>query len=127
MRKEIIQEYDRGQSEDLEAKEAELEEQIERLNILILDTTYDHLASTSLVDYHTMLGQLGQDEEPVRDFGIFVSSKSDDQLQFGDLLIALDDEDLLETTAGQVRVLISKLERNRNHQVTLGRGKSLES
>ena len=97
------------------------------MNIIILDTTYDHLARTSLVDYHIMLGQLSEDEEPVCDFGIFVSSKSEDQLQFGDLLIALNDEDLLERTAGQVRVLISKLERNRHHQVTLGRGESQHS
>ena len=94
------------------------------MNILILDTNYDNLARTSFVDYHIMLGQLSDDEEPVCDFGIFVSSQSEDQLQFGDLLIALNDEDLLETTAGQVRVLISKLERNRNHQVTLGRGRT---
>ena len=94
------------------------------MNIIILDTTYDHLARTRLVDYHIMLGQLSEDEEPVCDFGIYVSSKSEDQLQFGDLLIALNDEDLLERTAGQVRVLISKLERNRKHQVTLGRRKS---
>ena len=71
-----------------------------------------------------MLGQLSDEQEPVCDFGIFVSSESDDQLQFGDLLIALNDEDLLEMTAGQMRVMISKLERNRNHQVTLGRGKA---
>ena len=71
-----------------------------------------------------MLGQLSDEQEPVCDFGIFVSSESDDQLQFGDLLIALNDEDLLETTARQMRVMISKLERNRNHQVTLGRGKA---
>ena len=76
-----------------------------------------------MVDYHIMLAQLCQDEEPLCDFGIFVSSKSDDQLQFGDLLIALNDEDLLELTAGQAKVLISKLQRNRKHQVTLGRGK----
>ena len=71
-----------------------------------------------------MLGQLSDEQEPVCDFGIFVSSESDDQLQFGDLLIALNDEVLLEMTAGQMRVMISKLERNRNHQVTLGRGKA---
>ena len=71
-----------------------------------------------------MLGQLSDEQEPVCDFGIFVSSESDDQLQFGDILIALNDEDLLEMTAGQMRVMISKLERNRNHQVTLGRGKA---
>ena len=108
----------------LEAKEDDMEEQIERLNIIILDTNYDRLARTSLVDYHIMLGQLSQDEEPLCDFGIFVSSKSEDQLHFGDLLIALNDEDLLESTAGQAKVLISKLERNRKHQVTLGRRKS---
>ena len=101
-----------------------MEEQIERLNILIVDTNYDNLARTSFVDYHIMLGQLSDEQEPVCDFGIFVSSQCDDQLQFGDLLIALNDEDLLETTAGQMRVMISKLERNRNHQVTLGRGKA---
>ena len=101
-----------------------MEEQIERLNILIVDTNYDNLARTSFVDYHVMLGQLSDEQEPVCDFGIFVSSESDDQLQFGDLLIALNDEDLLETTARQMRVMISKLERNRNHQVTLGRGKA---
>ena len=101
-----------------------MEEQIERLNILIVDTNYDNLARTSFVDYHVMLGQLSDEQEPVCDFGIFVSSESDDQLQFGDLLIALNDEDLLEMTAGQMRVMISKLERNRNHQVTLGRGKA---
>ena len=101
-----------------------MEEQIERLNILIVDTNYDNLARTSFVDYHVMLGQLSDEQEPVCDFGIFVSSQSEDQLQFGDLLIALNDEDLLETTARQMRVMISKLERNRNHQVTLGRGKA---
>ena len=94
------------------------------MNILILDTNYDNLARTSFVDYHVMLAQLSDDEEPICDFGIFVSSESEDQLQYGDLLIALNDEDLLETTAGQVRVMISKLERNGNHQVTLGRGKA---
>ena len=71
-----------------------------------------------------MLAQLCQDEEPICDFGIFVCSKSEAELQFGDLLIALNDEDLLEMTAGQAKVLISKLERNRKHQVTLGRRKS---
>ena len=118
------QEYDRGLSEDLEEKEAELEEQIERLNILIVETNYENLARTSLVDYHIMLAQLSKDEEPLCDFGIFVSSKCEDPLQFGDMLIALNEEDLLETTAGQVKVMIGKLERDRNHQVTLGRGKS---
>ena len=96
------------------------------MRILIVDTNYENLARTCLVDYHIMLGQLSHDEEPLCDFGIFVSSKSEDhdQLHFGDLLIALNDEDLLETTAGQVKVMISKLDRDRNHQVTLGRGKS---
>ena len=67
---------------------------------------------TSFVDYHNMLEQLQDEEEPVCDFGIFVSSQSDSELKFGDFVIALDDEDLLETTAGQMRVLIGRLDRS---------------
>ena len=68
-----------------------------------------------------MLEQLEDEEEPVCDFGIFVSSTADSELKFGDFVIALDDEDLLESTAGQIKVLIGRLDRSRNHQITLGR------
>ena len=107
------QEYERGDTENAADKEEDIEKQIESLNILVLNTDYETLRRTSFVDYHIMLGQLEEEEEPACDFGIFVSSQTDsdqqssNQIQFGDFVIALNDEDLLEATAAQLKVLIS--------------------
>ena len=128
------QEYERGDTENAADKEEDIEKQIENLNILVLNTDYETLRRTSFVDYHIMLGQLEEEEEPACDFGIFVSFQTDSDLQssnriqFGDFVIALNDEDLLEATAAQLKVLISDLDKNTNHQITLGRrnGKPFE-
>ena len=97
------------------------------MNIIILNINYEILKNVSFVDYHILLDLLEDNEEPSCDFGIFVSSKGDSDfqsenlIQFGDLVLSLNDEDLLESTAAQLKVLINNLDGKRNHQLTLGR------
>ena len=94
---------------------------------MILNINYEILKNVSFVDYHILLDLLEDDEEPSCDFGIFVSStgdsdfQSENLIQFGDLVLSLNDEDLLESTAAQLKVLINNLDGKRTHQITLGR------
>ena len=81
------------------------------------------LLALKLVDFHQMLELLEDDREPVCDFGVFVVQEAGEvaDLRTGDVVISVEEEDCLESTAAQLRNTISRLDRRANVTMTVGR------
>ena len=80
------------------------------------------LLALKLVDFHQMLELLEDDREPVCDFGVFVVQEGEvAELRTGDVVISVEEEDCLESTAAQLRNTISRLDRRANVTLTVGR------
>ena len=80
------------------------------------------LLALKLVDFHKMLELLEDEREPVCDFGVFVVQEDEvAELRTGDVVISVEEEDCLESTAAQLRNTISRLDRRANVTMTVGR------
>ena len=87
-----------------------IEEKIDKLNIHVKIMEVATLMRIDFVDYHKMLDQLDDEEEPCCDFGIFavVDHRAAD-LATGDVIISLDEEDFLDCTAAQLKTYLLKI------------------
>ena len=114
------EEYSRVPEEDEEDKEEEMEKVIDNLDIHGVDLNIEDLYTIDFVDFHKMLDLLDGDEEPCCDFGVFIVIKETEKLKSklhnGDIIISVNEEDMLELTAAQVKKVIKKAE-SRNTKV----------
>ena len=87
-----------------------IEEKIDKLNIHVKIMEVGTLMRIDFVDYHKMLDQLDDEEEPCCDFGIFaVVDHSAANLATGDVIISVDEEDFLDCTAAQLKTHLLKI------------------
>lgn len=121
------QEYDREPDDDWREKERAVEEMVEKLDIIIVETDPSNLGEFNFVDYHRMLENVDDPENiPICDFGVYVASMNnyddnkDIDVRIGDLVLFLDDEDFLNSTAAQFKNHLAKQSRSRV-SLTLGR------
>ena len=103
-----LQDYDRTPYDDMD--EDVIEGKIEKLNVHVKIMEVGTLMDVDFVDYHKMLNQLNDEEEPCCDFGIFaVVDHSDTDLSTGDVIISVDKEDFLDCTAAQLKTHLLKI------------------
>ena len=109
--------------EDTDSTEDEVERNIERLNILIIHEKVETLNKLGFLDYHKMLDLLKDEDEPCCDFGIFVVNDTDlcENIKTGDVIISIEDEDLLESTAAQLKTILNKHINEQIVTITIGR------
>ena len=109
--------------EDTDSTEDEVERNIESLNILIIHEKVETLNKLGFLDYHKMLDWLKDEDEPCCDFGIFVVNDTDlcENIKTGDVIISIEDEDLLESTAAQLKTILNKHINEQIVTLTIGR------
>jgi len=129
-------EYDREPDDDWQEKERLVEEAVERLDIVIVDSDPRLLLElVKFCDYHRMMETeeaeddvFGSEEDPAPlcDFGVFVEEVSNDEeasslnIRRGDMVLTVEDQDFLSSTAGQLKNQLAKVGRTRV-SLTLGR------
>ena len=120
-----IEEYDREPDDDWREKERAVEEMVEKLDIVILETDPVGLQEVKFVDFHKMLENADY-EEPICDFGVYVSAVDagseglDLDIRAGDLVLCLDDQDFLNSTAAKFKNHLGRITKTRV-TITLGR------
>ena len=120
-----IEEYDREPDDDWREKERAVEEMVEKLDIVILETDPVGLQEVKFVDFHKMLENADY-EEPICDFGVYVSAIDagseglDLDIRAGDLVLCLDDQDFLNSTAAKFKNHLGRITKTRV-TITLGR------
>ena len=132
--KNIFQEYDRTPEDDSETREKEVEDAINKLNIVVTDVNPGDLKDITFCDYHRMLDMMEKEEEiPVCDFGVYVScydrnasrrtleSGGEYDIKVGDMVICIQDEDVTDKTSAQLNNFLFTLPVNKNIQFLLGR------
>ena len=123
-----IQEYDREPDDDWREKERAVEELVEKLDIVITDINPEGLSKVKFVDFYKML-EKSDDEEPICDFGVYVSevdvaSEAHNlDIKVGDLVLCLDDQDFLNSTAAKIKNYFGKLGKKKV-TLTLGRNET---
>ena len=92
---------------------------MEKLDIIIVKTNASAMNRITFVDFHKMLEINETDESPVCDFGIYVSkveepsdAASKVDINVGDIVLAIDEEDLLSMTAAQFKNHLSKIQKS---------------
>ena len=117
------EEYNRVPEEEEEVKEDEMEKVIDNLDIHALDLDIEEVSKIDFVDFHKMLELLDGDAEPCCDFGVFIFiddiKKIRTELHTGDIVININEEDILEMTAAQVKNIIKKLESRNSKALSL--------
>ena len=123
-----VQEYDREPDDDWREKERAVEELVEKLDIVITDINPEGLSKVKFVDFYKMLEKSG-DEEPICDFGVYVSEIDvasealNLDIKVGDLVLCLDDQDFLNSTAAKFKNYLGKLGKKKV-TLTLGRNET---
>jgi len=129
-------EYDREPDDDWQEKERLVEEAVERLDIVIVDSDPRLLLQlVKFCDYHRMMETdeeeddvFGKEEDPAPlcDFGVYVEEVSREEeasslnIMRGDMVLTLEDQDFLSSTASQLKHQLGKVGRPRV-SLTLGR------
>ena len=123
-----VQEYDREPDDDWREKERAVEELVDKLDIVITDINPEGLSKVKFVDFYKML-EKSEDEEPICDFGVYVSEIDvasealNLDIKVGDLVLCLDDQDFLNSTAAKFKNHLGKLGKKRA-TLTLGRNET---
>ena len=98
---------------------------MEKLDIVILETDPVRLQGVKFVDFHKML-EYADDEETICDFGVYVSKVDAGSealnldIRAGDLVLCLDDQDFLNSTAAKFKNHLGKVSKT-IFTLTLGR------
>ena len=120
-----VKEYDREPDDDWREKERAVEEMVEKLDIVILETHPVRLQGVKFVDFHKLF-EYADDEETICDFGVYVSKVDAGSealnldIRAGDLVLCLDDQDFLNSTAAKFKNHLGKVSKTRV-TLTLGR------
>ena len=126
-----VKEYDREPDDDWRDKERAVEEMVEKLDIVIIETDSVGLQGVQFVDFHKMVENLNAEEETICDFGVYISKIDDGSealnldIKTGDLVLYLNGENFLSSTAAVFKNNLVKCGRTRI-TLTLGRNCTAE-
>ena len=102
---------------------------MEKLDIVIVETDPVALKELHFVDFYKMLEDSDGEEEAICDFGVYISQvetgseASNLNIKPGDLVLYLNDEDFLSSTAAILKTHLAKIGKSRV-TLTLGRRSS---
>ena len=104
---------------------------VEKLDIVIIETDPVLLRGVQFVDFHKMLENMNGEEETICDFGVYICDIEDGSealnldIKTGDLVLYLDVENFLSSTAAIFKNHLVKFGQNRI-TLTLGRNSTAE-
>jgi len=123
------QEYDREPDNDWREKERAVEEMVEKLDIVIIETDPVALKEVHFVDFYKMMENSDDEEAPICDFGVYISQVETGSkalnlnIKSGDLVLCMDEEDFLSSTAAIFKTHLTRIGKTRV-TLTLGRRNS---